>query len=51
MFLVDTDILSALRRRERQPDVVRWLDAQGTVDLHLSVVTIGAVERGSSQRP
>ena len=50
MFLVDTDILSALRRRERQPDVVRWMDAQRTVDLHLSVVTIGEVERGISQQ-
>ena len=50
MFLVDTDILSALRRRERQPDMVRWMDAQRTVDLHLSVVTIGEVERGISQQ-
>ena len=46
MFLMDTDILSALRRRDRHPDAVRWLDAQRTVDLHLSVVTIGEVERG-----
>ena len=50
MFLMDTDILSALRRRDRHPDAVRWLDAQRTVDLHLSVVTIGEVERGIIQQ-
>ena len=50
MFLLDTDILSALRRRDRHPEVERWLDAQRTVDLHLSVVTIGEVERGITQQ-
>ena len=48
MFLVDTDVLSALRRRDRQPGVAQWLEAQRTVDLHLSVVTIGEIERGIS---
>ena len=46
MFLIDTDVLSALRRRERSPDVVRWVSAQRTTDLYLSVVSIGEVERG-----
>ena len=50
MFLMDTDVLSALRRRNRHPDTVRWLDAQRTVDLHLSVVTIREVERGITQQ-
>ena len=50
MFLMDTDILSALRRRDRHPGAVRWLDAQRTVDLHLSVVTIGEIERGITQQ-
>ena len=46
MFLIDTDVLSALRRRERSPDVVRWVSARRTTDLYLSVVSIGEVERG-----
>ena len=46
MFLLDTDILSALRRRGRHPEVVGWLEGQRTVDLHLSVVTVGEIERG-----
>ena len=50
MFLVGMDILSALRRLDRHPDAVRWLDYQGTVDLHLSVVTIAEVERDITQQ-
>ena len=46
MFLIDTDVLSALRRRERSPGVARWIAAQRTTDLYLSVVSIGEIERG-----
>ena len=45
MFLLDTDILSALRKRGRHPEVVGWLEGQRTVDLHLSVVTVGEMFR------
>ncbi len=50
MFLVDTDVLSALRRGERHPGAARWLAAQRTSDLYLSVVTIGEIERGIEQQ-
>ncbi|MDE2932749.1 MAG: type II toxin-antitoxin system VapC family toxin [Chloroflexota bacterium] len=50
MFLIDTDVLSALRRGERHPGAARWLRAQRTADLYLSVVTIGEVERGIEQQ-
>ena len=50
MFLIDTDVLSALRRRERHPEAVRWLEAQRTADLYLSAVTIGEIERGIVQQ-
>ena len=46
MFLIDTDVLSALRRRDRHPEMVRWLQAQRTADLYLSAVTVGEIERG-----
>ncbi len=46
MFLVDTDVLSALRQRERSRPVVRWVASQRTGDLYLSVVSIGEIERG-----
>lgn len=46
MFLLDTVILSELRRRERNPGVTRWLAEQRSSDLYLSVVTVGEIERG-----
>ncbi len=50
MLLLDTDILSALRRRERNPGLVRWMEAQRSTDIHLSVVTVGEIERGIAQQ-
>ena len=50
MFLIDTDVLSMLRRRERNPAVARWMAKQRTADLHLSVVSVGEVERGIAQQ-
>ena len=46
MFLIDTDVLSALRRRERSPGLVEWISGQRTTDLYLSVVSVGEVECG-----
>ena len=45
MFLIDTDVLSALRRRARYPQVARWMSRQRAADLYLSVVSIGEIER------
>ena len=50
MFLMDTDIASAMRRRERNPWVVRWFEAQRTADLYLSVMTIGEIEHGIARQ-
>lgn len=50
MFLIDTDVLSALRRRERNPAVAEWICGQRTTDLHLSVVSIGEIERGIARK-
>lgn len=50
MFLLDTDVLSALRRRERNPEAVRWMASRRTADLYLSVVTVGEIERGIAQQ-
>jgi len=46
MYLLDTVVLSELRRRERNPRVVEWLASQRSSELFLSVVTIGEIERG-----
>ena len=46
MFLVDADILSALAKRRRHPNVEAWVARQRGSDLFLSVVTIGEIEHG-----
>ena len=49
MYLLDTDIISLLRRPGRHPVPARWVAAQRPSDLYLSVVTLGEVERGIAQ--
>ena len=46
MFLLDTLVLSELRRRQRDPGVVAWISSQRQQDCLLSVVSIGEIERG-----
>ncbi|MDE2785422.1 MAG: type II toxin-antitoxin system VapC family toxin [Chloroflexota bacterium] len=50
MFLLDTDVLSSLRRSDRNPKLVRWVETHQTSNLHVSVVTIGEIERGIEQQ-
>lgn len=50
MFLIDTDVLSALRRRERSPDVARWMSGQRPTDLYLSAVSVGEIEQGIARQ-
>lgn len=45
MFLIDTVTLSELRRRERDPLLVKWFERQRAADLFLSVVSVGEIER------
>ena len=46
MFLIGTDILSALRKRDRSFELTRWVSEQRSADLYLSVVSVGEIERG-----
>ena len=50
MYLIDTMVLSELRRRQRDPGVVAWIAAQQQQDLWLSVVSIGEIERGIARQ-
>ena len=49
-YLLDTDILSAIRRMQRDPNLEKWLRSINPADVYLSVVTIGEVERGIIQQ-
>jgi predicted nucleic acid-binding protein len=50
MFLLDTVTISELRRRQRDPAVVAWIERQRTTDLFVSVISIGEIERGIAQQ-
>ena len=45
MYLLDTVVLSEIRKRQRDPAVVQWITKQRDSDLFLSAVTIGEIER------
>ncbi len=46
MFLLDTVIISELRKRRPDTGVVGWVSGQHDDQLFLSVVTLGEIERG-----
>ena len=46
MFVIDTNVISALRRPERAPQVAAWLRGKTEGELYLSAITIGEIERG-----
>lgn len=50
IWLIDTNVLSALRRPERAPRVAEWIKAQQPTELYLSVITLGEIERGIVQQ-
>ena len=45
MFLLDTDVLSAFRKRDRNPGLLGWMSVQRMSDLYVSAVSIGEMER------
>lgn len=49
MYLLDTNVLSALRRRQRHAQVMRWVSTQRSSDLHVSVISLGEIERGNAR--
>ena len=46
MYLLDTNVLSALRRPERAENVSNWLRTKPEEQLFVSVVTLGEIQRG-----
>ena len=49
-YLIDTVVLSELRKKNRSERVVNWFRSTRSVDIFLSVVTIGEIERGIKQQ-
>jgi len=50
MYLLDTMILSELRKKERNPGVTEWLSDKSDSELFISVVSIGEVAKGVAQQ-
>lgn len=50
MFLLDTVVISELRKTSRNPGVVAWIQDKKDSALFLSALTIGEVRRGICQQ-
>lgn len=50
MYILDTNVISAVRRPDRAPTVAAWLRGKAEQDLFLSVITLGEIERGIRQQ-
>jgi predicted nucleic acid-binding protein len=49
-YLLDTNIVSELRKKRRNANVVAWVAALRPDDAYLSVITIGEITRGIAKR-
>ncbi len=50
-YLVDTNILSELRRREPNPGVYAWITGRPSAGLYISVLSLGEIRRGIESLP
>jgi toxin FitB len=46
MYLLDTNVVSELRKPKPHGAVLQWIQHVADVDLHVSVVTIGEIQAG-----
>ena len=46
MYLLDTNVVSELRKARPHGAVVAWLESVSDADLHLSAVTLGEIQAG-----
>jgi predicted nucleic acid-binding protein len=46
MFLLDTNVVSELRRPRPHGAVLGWMQATDDADLHLAAVTLGELQAG-----
>ena len=50
-YLLDTCLISELVKKEPNPAVINWLDAQDEQNLFLSVLTLGELAKGIQKLP
>jgi predicted nucleic acid-binding protein len=45
-YLIDTNVLSELRRKKPNPGVVAWFEERPATTLYVSVLTLGEIRKG-----
>jgi hypothetical protein len=50
-YLIDTHVLSELKKRQPHPGVARWFSQRPAASLHLSVLTLGELRKGIEAMP
>jgi predicted nucleic acid-binding protein len=50
MYLLDTMVLSELRKKERNPNLTQWLADKADRELFVSVISLGEIARGIAQQ-
>jgi toxin FitB len=45
-YLLDTNVVSELRRKEPNHQVAQWFDAVDSADLYISVLVVGEIRKG-----
>lgn len=50
MYLLDTDVVSELRKRRCDANVAAWIEPISPTDLYLSTMTVVEITRGIEQR-
>ena len=50
-YLIDANVISELRRRQPEPQVVQWFVERPAQHLFLSVLTLGEIRRGVERLP
>ncbi len=50
MYLLDTNVVSELRKQHPEPRVVAWLSYQPSNRLNVSAITIAEIQRGIEQK-
>ena len=46
MYLLDTNVVSELRKTKPHGGVLAWLESVNDVDLYIAAVTMGEIQRG-----
>ena len=48
-YLLDTNVISELVKKEPNPGVLNWIDERDEANLFLSVITFGELQKGISK--